>query len=72
MASNKPPVLSAAEIDELLSMTLIANLATLDSDGGIHLLSYQCGSCESVTISVSQAQPTRTNIGISRLNRVLL
>lgn len=38
MASNKPPVLSAAEIDELLSMTLIANLATLDSDGGIHLL----------------------------------
>jgi len=38
MASNKPPVLSAAEINELLSMTLIANLATLDSDGGIHLL----------------------------------
>ena len=38
MASNKPPVLNAAEIDELLSMTLIANLATLDSDGGIHLL----------------------------------
>ena len=38
MASNKPPVLSAAEINELFSMTLIANLATLDSDGGIHLL----------------------------------
>ena len=38
MAANKPPVLSAAEIDELLSMTLIANLATLDNDGGIHLL----------------------------------
>jgi nitroimidazol reductase NimA-like FMN-containing flavoprotein (pyridoxamine 5'-phosphate oxidase superfamily) len=37
-ASNKPPVLSSNEIDELLSMTLIANLATLDDDGGIHLL----------------------------------
>lgn len=36
MASNKPPVLSAAEIDELLSIS--ANLATLDNDGGIHLL----------------------------------
>jgi nitroimidazol reductase NimA-like FMN-containing flavoprotein (pyridoxamine 5'-phosphate oxidase superfamily) len=33
-----PPVLSSAEIDELLSKTLIANLATLDNDGGIHLL----------------------------------
>jgi nitroimidazol reductase NimA-like FMN-containing flavoprotein (pyridoxamine 5'-phosphate oxidase superfamily) len=38
MAANKPVVLSSAEIDELLSMTLIANLATLDDDGGIHLL----------------------------------
>jgi nitroimidazol reductase NimA-like FMN-containing flavoprotein (pyridoxamine 5'-phosphate oxidase superfamily) len=39
-AANKPPVLSSAEIDELLSMTLIANLATLDDDddGSIHLL----------------------------------
>jgi nitroimidazol reductase NimA-like FMN-containing flavoprotein (pyridoxamine 5'-phosphate oxidase superfamily) len=37
-AANKPPVLSSAEIDQLLSMTLIANLATLDDDGGIHLL----------------------------------
>jgi nitroimidazol reductase NimA-like FMN-containing flavoprotein (pyridoxamine 5'-phosphate oxidase superfamily) len=40
-APNKPPVLSSAEIDELLSMTLIANLATLDDDddeGSIHLL----------------------------------
>lgn len=36
--ANKPPVLSSAEIDQLLSMTLIANLATLDDDGGIHLL----------------------------------
>jgi nitroimidazol reductase NimA-like FMN-containing flavoprotein (pyridoxamine 5'-phosphate oxidase superfamily) len=35
---NRPPVLSSAEIDELLSMTLIANLATLDDDGGIHIL----------------------------------
>jgi nitroimidazol reductase NimA-like FMN-containing flavoprotein (pyridoxamine 5'-phosphate oxidase superfamily) len=38
-AANKPPVLSSDEIDELLSMTLIANLATLDhDDGSIHLL----------------------------------
>jgi len=34
----KPPILSSAEIDELLSKTLIANLATLDNDGGIHVL----------------------------------
>ena len=34
----KPPILSSAEIDELLSKTLIANLATLDNDGGIHIL----------------------------------
>jgi nitroimidazol reductase NimA-like FMN-containing flavoprotein (pyridoxamine 5'-phosphate oxidase superfamily) len=37
-AVTKPPVLSSAEIDELLSKTLIANLATLDNDGGIHIL----------------------------------
>jgi nitroimidazol reductase NimA-like FMN-containing flavoprotein (pyridoxamine 5'-phosphate oxidase superfamily) len=37
-AATKPPVLSSAEIDQLLSMTLIANLATLDDDGGIHVL----------------------------------
>src|SRR5215217_9678285 len=37
-AATKPPILSSAEIDELLSKTLIANLATLDDDGGIHLL----------------------------------
>ena len=36
--SNMPLVLSSAEINELLSMTLIANLATLDDDGGIHIL----------------------------------
>ena len=37
-AAERPPILSSAEIDELLSMTLIANLATLDHDDGIHLL----------------------------------
>ena len=37
-ATNKPQVLSSDEIDNLLSMTLIANLATLDDDGSIHLL----------------------------------
>jgi general stress protein 26 len=36
-AATKPPVLSSAEIDDLLSKTL-ANLATLDNDGGIHIL----------------------------------
>ena len=36
--TNRPAVLSSAEIDELLSMTLIANLATLDDDGDIHIL----------------------------------
>jgi nitroimidazol reductase NimA-like FMN-containing flavoprotein (pyridoxamine 5'-phosphate oxidase superfamily) len=37
-SADRPPVLSSTEIDELLSMTLIANLATLDQDGSIHLL----------------------------------
>jgi len=37
-ASDRPPVLSSTEIDKILSMTLIANLATLDDDGDIHLL----------------------------------
>jgi nitroimidazol reductase NimA-like FMN-containing flavoprotein (pyridoxamine 5'-phosphate oxidase superfamily) len=37
-AANKPPVLSEAEIHELLSSRLIANLATLDDDGDIHIL----------------------------------
>jgi nitroimidazol reductase NimA-like FMN-containing flavoprotein (pyridoxamine 5'-phosphate oxidase superfamily) len=36
--ANRHLVLSPAEIDELLSMTLIANLATLENDGSIHLL----------------------------------
>ena len=31
-AANRPLVLSPAEIDDLLSMTLIANLATIDVD----------------------------------------
>jgi nitroimidazol reductase NimA-like FMN-containing flavoprotein (pyridoxamine 5'-phosphate oxidase superfamily) len=38
VSATKPPILSSAEIDELLSKTLIANLATLDNDGGIHIL----------------------------------
>jgi nitroimidazol reductase NimA-like FMN-containing flavoprotein (pyridoxamine 5'-phosphate oxidase superfamily) len=37
-AEDKPSVLSSAEIDKILSMTLIANLATLDHDDGIHVL----------------------------------
>jgi nitroimidazol reductase NimA-like FMN-containing flavoprotein (pyridoxamine 5'-phosphate oxidase superfamily) len=37
-ATTKPVVLSPAEIDKLLSMTLIANLGTTDGDGSIHLL----------------------------------
>ena len=35
--TTKPAVLSSAEIDKLLSMTIIANLATTD-DGSIHLM----------------------------------
>jgi nitroimidazol reductase NimA-like FMN-containing flavoprotein (pyridoxamine 5'-phosphate oxidase superfamily) len=37
-SATKPPILSSAEIDELLSKTLIANLGTLDNDGGIHIM----------------------------------
>jgi nitroimidazol reductase NimA-like FMN-containing flavoprotein (pyridoxamine 5'-phosphate oxidase superfamily) len=37
-AANKPPVLSKDEIHELLSSRLIANLATLNDDGDIHIL----------------------------------
>jgi nitroimidazol reductase NimA-like FMN-containing flavoprotein (pyridoxamine 5'-phosphate oxidase superfamily) len=36
--ANRPPFLGPAEIDKLLSMTLIANLATLEDDGSIHIL----------------------------------
>lgn len=34
----KPPSLTAEEIDKLLSMTLIANLATLGEDDSIHIV----------------------------------
>ena len=37
-AANKPMILSSVEIDRLLSMRLIVNLATLDEDGSIHLM----------------------------------
>jgi nitroimidazol reductase NimA-like FMN-containing flavoprotein (pyridoxamine 5'-phosphate oxidase superfamily) len=37
-ASIKPPILSSAEIDDILSKILIAKMATLDNDGGIHIL----------------------------------
>lgn len=37
-AVDKPLVLSSVEIDELLSMRPIANLASLDDDGSIHLM----------------------------------
>lgn len=37
-AADRPPTLTSTEIDELLSMTIIANLATLDDDGGIHIV----------------------------------
>jgi nitroimidazol reductase NimA-like FMN-containing flavoprotein (pyridoxamine 5'-phosphate oxidase superfamily) len=37
-ASDRPSVLSSTEIDKILSMTLIANLATLNNEGDIHLL----------------------------------
>ncbi len=37
-AEDRPHVLDPAEIQNLLSMRLIANLATTDGDGGIHLV----------------------------------
>ena len=36
--ADGPHVLGSAEIKKLLSMTLIANLATIDNDGGIHIV----------------------------------
>ena len=36
--TNSPHGLSSAEIDKILSMTLIANLATFDDGGSIHLV----------------------------------
>ena len=35
---ERPPVLAPAEIEKLLSMRLIANLATIDDNGGIHVV----------------------------------
>jgi len=35
---DRPPVLAPAEIEKLLSMRLIANLATIDDDGGLHMV----------------------------------
>ena len=37
-AANRLPILSTSEIDDFLSKTLIANLATTDKDGGIHII----------------------------------
>lgn len=37
-STNRPLELNSTEIDRLLSMTLIANLATLDDNGSIHIL----------------------------------
>jgi PPOX class probable F420-dependent enzyme len=36
--ADRPRVLASADIHELLSMRLIANLATIEDDGGIHLV----------------------------------
>lgn len=38
ISTEKPPVLGSDEIDKILSKTLIANLGTIDNDGGIHLI----------------------------------
>jgi hypothetical protein len=37
-AEVRPPSLTAAEIDKLLSMTVIANLATLGENEDIHIV----------------------------------
>jgi nitroimidazol reductase NimA-like FMN-containing flavoprotein (pyridoxamine 5'-phosphate oxidase superfamily) len=37
-STEKPPVLESDEIDKILSMTIIANLGTIDKDGSIHLV----------------------------------
>jgi nitroimidazol reductase NimA-like FMN-containing flavoprotein (pyridoxamine 5'-phosphate oxidase superfamily) len=36
--ADRPPVLPPAEIEKLLSMRLIAKLATIDEDGAIHVV----------------------------------
>jgi nitroimidazol reductase NimA-like FMN-containing flavoprotein (pyridoxamine 5'-phosphate oxidase superfamily) len=38
-AAVKPPILQPDDRDRILQMTLISNLATLDDDGGIHVVS---------------------------------
>lgn len=38
VSTEKPLVLGSDEIDKILSNTLIANLGTIDNDGGIHLI----------------------------------
>jgi nitroimidazol reductase NimA-like FMN-containing flavoprotein (pyridoxamine 5'-phosphate oxidase superfamily) len=38
VSTKKPLVLGSDEIDKILSMTLIANLGTIDNDGSIHLV----------------------------------
>jgi hypothetical protein len=37
-ATDRPPILTSAEIQKLFSMRLIANLATIDDDRVIHLV----------------------------------
>jgi nitroimidazol reductase NimA-like FMN-containing flavoprotein (pyridoxamine 5'-phosphate oxidase superfamily) len=72
-AATKPPILSSAEIDELLSKTLIANLATLDNDGGIHILPMwflRIGNA--ICLYASLPLITRTSIGTSRPDLVCL
>lgn len=63
-AADRPPVLNSAEIDKLLSMRLIANLATLDQDDGAYT-SCPCGSCELVTASAFQRLAIHTSTGTS-------
>ena len=63
---TKPPILGPAEIDELLSKNLIANLATLDNDGGIHILPMwflHIGNDICIRLPI-----THTNIATSRLD----
>ena len=62
-AADRPPILSSAEIDELLSMTLIANLATLDQDDVS--TSCPCGSYELVTTYAFQRLAIHTSTGTS-------
>ena len=58
--ANRRPVLDSAEIHEVLSMTLIANLDTLDDDWVS--ISYPCGSCGLVTTSAFRPIATHTQV----------